>query len=447
MVRRKRVARWSTSSAAADASAKWLFWGAVLGAGLALLYAPRSGEETRRVLQRKLWKLRAMTEEKLDELAQQFERARRRSRTSWTTTTRTWTSSTTPALRSRAATGRPPRARSSSGAWPNRGPGAARPVTTRSRSPERVRPGGWHRHARRLPPPHPAGRRRKQHPVSGERAHLRRAARGGAVRSAGPDRADATWRRPWPAARGRPDRAVPPLLSAPLLRPRARSVRAGGGTADRGLAEPRTDLALRDSGLHLVQHPAVRRRPHLAQRHLRRLGAPGAAAATSCSTGWPASCVTSRWWSRPWSLFLVNTALEHHARHRVGARVRAGDPAVRVLLLHDRPAARRAAGLRVLGLALLRDLPLRLAPPPPLADGAARLDLHRGAVRDRQAALRPVPCPLRLLESSAGDANIGAAVLFILWVYYTAIVFLLGGVVAETWDLRRMQQRQRIILG
>jgi len=44
----------------------------VLGAGLALLYAPRSGEETRRVLQRKLWKLRAMTEEKLDELAQQF---------------------------------------------------------------------------------------------------------------------------------------------------------------------------------------------------------------------------------------------------------------------------------------------------------------------------------------------------------------------------------------
>ena len=55
-----------------DASAKWLFWGAVLGAGLALLYAPRTGEETRRVLQRRLWKLRAVTEEKLDELAQQF---------------------------------------------------------------------------------------------------------------------------------------------------------------------------------------------------------------------------------------------------------------------------------------------------------------------------------------------------------------------------------------
>jgi hypothetical protein len=56
----------------ADSSAKWLFWGAVLGAGLALMYAPRSGEETRRVLQRRLWKLRAMTEEKFDEIAQQF---------------------------------------------------------------------------------------------------------------------------------------------------------------------------------------------------------------------------------------------------------------------------------------------------------------------------------------------------------------------------------------
>ena len=37
--------------------------------------------------------------------------------------------------------------------------------------------------------------------------------------------------------------------------------------------------------------------------------------------------------------------------------------------------------------------------------------------------------------------------LFILWIYYTAIVFLLGGVVAETWELRHMQKRQRIILG
>jgi gas vesicle protein len=55
-----------------DSSAKWLFYGALLGAGLALLYAPSSGEDTRRNLQRKLWKLRAMTEEKLDEITQQF---------------------------------------------------------------------------------------------------------------------------------------------------------------------------------------------------------------------------------------------------------------------------------------------------------------------------------------------------------------------------------------
>ena len=55
-----------------DTSAKWLFWGALLGAGLALMYAPTSGEDTRRNLQRKLWKLRAMTEEKLDELTQQL---------------------------------------------------------------------------------------------------------------------------------------------------------------------------------------------------------------------------------------------------------------------------------------------------------------------------------------------------------------------------------------
>jgi gas vesicle protein len=57
---------------AGDASAKWLFWGALLGAGVALLYAPSSGEDTRRNLQRKLWRLRAMTEEKLDEISQQF---------------------------------------------------------------------------------------------------------------------------------------------------------------------------------------------------------------------------------------------------------------------------------------------------------------------------------------------------------------------------------------
>jgi membrane protein len=45
-----------------------------------------------------------------------------------------------------------------------------------------------------------------------------------------------------------------------------------------------------------------------------------------------------------------------------------------------------------------------------------------------------------------GDVNLAAAALFILWIYYTAIVFLLGAVVAETWELRKMQGRQRAIL-
>jgi membrane protein len=39
--------------------------------------------------------------------------------------------------------------------------------------------------------------------------------------------------------------------------------------------------------------------------------------------------------------------------------------------------------------------------------------------------------------------NIGAGVLFVLWAYYTALVFLLGAVVAQTWSLREMQRRQR----
>jgi membrane protein len=50
-------------------------------------------------------------------------------------------------------------------------------------------------------------------------------------------------------------------------------------------------------------------------------------------------------------------------------------------------------------------------------------------------------------EGLGGDANLGAIVLFILWVYYTALVFLLGGVVAETWELKKMLDRQRAILG
>ena len=47
----------------------------------------------------------------------------------------------------------------------------------------------------------------------------------------------------------------------------------------------------------------------------------------------------------------------------------------------------------------------------------------------------------------ASDANLIAFVLFVLWIYYTAYVFLLGGEVAETYDLMRMRRVQRVRLG
>ncbi len=47
------------------------------------------------------------------------------------------------------------------------------------------------------------------------------------------------------------------------------------------------------------------------------------------------------------------------------------------------------------------------------------------------------------LQQVTVDVNVGAAFLFVLWMYYSALVFLLGAVVAETWELREMQRRQR----
>src|SRR5213078_3613240 len=49
------------------------------------------------------------------------------------------------------------------------------------------------------------------------------------------------------------------------------------------------------------------------------------------------------------------------------------------------------------------------------------------------------------LDRVASDANIVA--LFLLWVYYTAYLFLLGGEVAEMYDLVRMRRSQRVQLG
>ena len=47
----------------------------------------------------------------------------------------------------------------------------------------------------------------------------------------------------------------------------------------------------------------------------------------------------------------------------------------------------------------------------------------------------------------ASDGNLVGVLLFILWIYYTAYVFLLGGEVAETYDLIRMRKQQRVRLG
>jgi membrane protein len=50
-------------------------------------------------------------------------------------------------------------------------------------------------------------------------------------------------------------------------------------------------------------------------------------------------------------------------------------------------------------------------------------------------------------DQVASDANLVGFLLFILWIYYTAYMFLLGGEVAETYDLMRMRRLQRVRLG
>jgi len=61
-----------------------------------------------------------------------------------------------------------------------------------------------------------------------------------------------------------------------------------------------------------------------------------------------------------------------------------------------------------------------------------------------EAAKRGYAWYLRNVASAnpfGADANFGALILFVLWVYYTALVFLLGAVVAETWDLMARQRK------
>lgn len=58
----------------------WFVMGAVLGAGLALLYAPRSGEETRRELGRRWDDLKEEAEEKLEEISDTIQDGKERVR-------------------------------------------------------------------------------------------------------------------------------------------------------------------------------------------------------------------------------------------------------------------------------------------------------------------------------------------------------------------------------
>lgn len=50
------------------------------------------------------------------------------------------------------------------------------------------------------------------------------------------------------------------------------------------------------------------------------------------------------------------------------------------------------------------------------------------------------------LDKFATTSNAGAFLLLILWVYYTNCVFLIGGEIAEAYDLARMRRAQRVTL-
>ena len=49
-------------------------------------------------------------------------------------------------------------------------------------------------------------------------------------------------------------------------------------------------------------------------------------------------------------------------------------------------------------------------------------------------------------EALAPDATLGAIILFVVWVYYMTFVFLLGGQIAQVYELRRRQTAQRAVL-
>ena len=50
---------------------------------------------------------------------------------------------------------------------------------------------------------------------------------------------------------------------------------------------------------------------------------------------------------------------------------------------------------------------------------------------------------VRTQADATAGTSVGPIIVFVIWVYYSAFVFLLGGVIAETWELRTMQRVQR----
>ena len=409
MARRKQGREVVYVERGGDASAKWLFWGAVLGAGLALMYAPRTGEETRRVLQRKLWKLRAVTEEKLDELAQQFGERQGRLWTTWRTR-RTTTSRRPASCRrsGRAPPGRRP-ARSSSGGWPSRARAGAPWAISRSRSPETAAARRVAPHPRRFPAPNAPGRGRKQHSLSRQRADVRCAAGGRAVRPARADRPDA--RRA--GHRGRTGgRRRPPSSTASSRRIPPTPGRDPFALVERllvGVARNRGQISLFAApGVRLVQHPA-----------LRRASAPRSTTSTTSPPGpspprnflliWLAGKVRdSLMVIATVVLFLANTALSTVVTIAWARGEQRVIPQLAFFFSDPRTVSGRAARVRLLGVAVLRHLPLRLGPASPLADRAAGLHLHRAAVRGGQAAVRALSRPLRVGREAPAATPISA---------------------------------------
>jgi len=49
-------------------------------------------------------------------------------------------------------------------------------------------------------------------------------------------------------------------------------------------------------------------------------------------------------------------------------------------------------------------------------------------------------------DSLVSNATIGGLLLFVVWTYYMAFVFLLGGQIAQVYELRRRQAQQRLLL-